>query len=73
MIQKKIMQEMQDIPDDKLVEIYNIIHYFRLGLNQETVTEHPERQPGLLKGSLGEAFFDELTEDELKAWDELSN
>ncbi|WP_428353131.1 hypothetical protein [Methyloprofundus sp.] len=66
MLQKKIMRELHDIPDDKLAEIYDIIHYFRLGLSKEAVAE---RQPGLLKGSLGDAFFDELTEEELKAWE----
>ena len=51
------MQELQDIPDDKLAELYDIIHYFCLGLIKETVAEHPEHQPGLLKGSLGEVFL----------------
>lgn len=59
------MQEIQDIPEDKLTEIYHIIHYFRLGLNLETASE---RQPGLLSGTLGE-YFDTLPEDELKAWE----
>jgi len=34
MLQQQIMQEIKDIPDDKLVEIYDIIHYFRLGLQK---------------------------------------
>lgn len=51
MIHKKIMQEIQDIPEDKLAEIYDIIHYFRLGLNLEAATE---RLPGFLKDTLGE-------------------
>jgi len=66
MIHKKIMQGIQGIPEDKLTEIYAIIHYFRLDLNLEAA---PERQPGLLKGSLGKKIFDALPEDELKAWE----
>lgn len=66
MLQQQIMREIQGIPDDKLAEIYDIIHYFRLGLNKEAISE---RQPGLLNGTLGNAFFDELSEDELKAWE----
>lgn len=30
MLQQEIMREIQAIPDDKLAEIYDIIHYFRL-------------------------------------------
>lgn len=35
MLLQKIIQELQNIPEDKLAEIYDLIHYFRLGLNQE--------------------------------------
>jgi hypothetical protein len=66
MLQQEIIREIQAIPDDKLAEVYDIIHYFRLGLNKEVTTE---RQPGLLKGALGKAFFDELPDDELRAWE----
>ena len=66
MLQQQIMQEIQDIPDDKLAEIYDLIHYFRLGLNKENASE---RKPGLLEGSLSQSFFDELPEDELKEWE----
>ena len=66
MIQQQIMQELQDIPDDKLAEIYDLIHYFRLGLNKEAISE---RKPGLLKGPLSQSFFDDLPENELSAWE----
>ncbi len=66
MLQQQIMHEIQDIPDDKLAEIYDLIHYFRLGLNKENASE---RKPGILKGSLSQSFFDELPEDELKVWE----
>lgn len=35
MIQDAIMSELQYIPEAKLFELYDIIHYFRLGLNSE--------------------------------------
>ena len=66
MLQQQIMQEIQNIPDDKLAEIYDLIHYFRLGLDKEIASE---RKPGILKGTLGQAFFDALPEDELNAWE----
>jgi hypothetical protein len=34
-LQTQIIEEIKQIPDDKLVEIYDLIHYFRLGLSQE--------------------------------------
>lgn len=35
MIQDDIINELQYIPEAKLIEIYDLIHYFRLGLNNE--------------------------------------
>jgi hypothetical protein len=35
MLIQKIFQELQDIPEDKLAELYDLIHSFRLGLGQE--------------------------------------
>ena len=32
---QKIIQELQNIPEEKLVEIYDLIHDFRLGLDKE--------------------------------------
>jgi hypothetical protein len=66
MLIKKIIDELNEIPEDKLSQIYEIIHYFRLGINREN---EQLRTPGLLKGKLGEAFFEPLPEDELKQWE----
>lgn len=66
MIIDQIMQELQDIPEDKLTEIYNIIQEFRLGLNAEN---SQPRIPGLLTGKLGDAFFEPLPEEELQQWE----
>ena len=60
---QKIIQELQDILAEKLAEIYDIIHYFRLGLDKEI--KEP-RTPGLLTGQLGDAFFEPLPEEELQ-------
>ena len=39
MLIEKIVQELRDIPEDKLAEIYNLIHYFRIGLEIESSAE----------------------------------
>jgi hypothetical protein len=66
MLLQKIIQELQDIPEEKLAEIYDLIHYFRLGLNQE---KSEPRTPGLLTGKLSDAFFEPLPEEELQRWE----
>jgi hypothetical protein len=66
MLIQKIYQELQDIPKDKLAEIYDLIHYFRLWLGQE---QTQSRTPGLLTGKLGDAFFEPLSEEELQQWE----
>ncbi len=60
------MQELQDIPEDELAEIYDLIHYLRLGLKKEPAQQ---RQPGLLSGKLDDGFFEPLPDAELKAWE----
>ncbi len=66
MLIQKIVQELQDVPEDKLAEIYDLIHYFNLGLKQE-FTEF--RTPGLLSGQLDDTFFEALPEEELQQWE----
>jgi len=71
---QKIMQELEDIPEEKLTEIYDLIHYFRLGLSQEStqllaVKAVEPRTPGLLTGQLGDPFFEPLPEEELQQWE----
>jgi hypothetical protein len=51
MLIQKIVRELQDIPEDKLAELYELIHSFRLGLGEKS--EQP-RMPGLLIGQLGD-------------------
>ncbi len=66
MLIQKIVQELQDIPEDKLAEIYDLIHYFRLGLG---LKKPQPRTPGLLTGQLGDAFFEPLPFEELEQWE----
>ncbi|MEM1243059.1 MAG: hypothetical protein AAGI45_24780 [Cyanobacteria bacterium P01_H01_bin.26] len=74
MLIQQIMQELQALPEEKLVEIYDLIHYFRVGLSKETnqslaVSEVELRTPGILPGKLGDAFFEPLPEEELQKWE----
>jgi hypothetical protein len=37
LIKSKVLQEIDLIPDDKLADLYNFIHYFRLGLERSKI------------------------------------
>jgi len=39
LIKSKVLQEIDLIPEDKLADLYNFIHYFRLGLEKSQPTE----------------------------------
>ncbi len=34
MIKQRVLQEIELIPEDKLADLYNFLHYFRLGLEK---------------------------------------
>jgi hypothetical protein len=63
MLIQHIIEELQGIPPEQLTEVYNLIHNFKLGLNQASTQA---RQPGLVSGKLGNAFFKPLPEEELQ-------
>jgi hypothetical protein len=66
MLIQKIIQELEKIPEEKLPQLYDVIHSFRLGLS----TDIPKpRTPGILEGKLGDAFFEPLPEEELQRWE----
>ena len=35
MLQEQLIEEIKQIPNDKLAEVYDLIHYFRIGLLKE--------------------------------------
>jgi len=63
---QKIVQELQAIPEEKLAEIYDLIHYFRIGLGQ---SPQSPRKPGLISGDVDDAFFEPLPDEELQRWE----
>lgn len=71
LLQDQIISEIKQIPDDKLAEIYDLIHYFRLGLSRERVTLPQLRPIGLAKHQLEIplAFYDPLPDDVLDTFE----
>ena len=43
MLQQQIIEELQYIPENKLAEIYDLIHYFRLGLQHNQPQQQTEK------------------------------
>jgi len=41
MRREQIIEELNQIPEPKMAELYDIIHYFRLGLQSEKREENP--------------------------------
>ncbi|MDM8565989.1 hypothetical protein QUF74_10095 [Candidatus Halobeggiatoa sp. HSG11] len=70
MLAEEIVKEISLIPATKLQEVYELIHYFRIGIEQSHQVNQNNlstpRQAGILKGKLGEAFFEPLPEEESK-------
>jgi hypothetical protein len=66
MLIQKIIQELEKIPEEKLPQLYDVIHSFRLGLSTDI---RKPRTPGILKRKLGDAFFEPLSEEELQLWE----
>lgn len=66
MLLQKIIEELQNIPEEKRVEVYDLIHEKTATL---TVNEGEARTPGLLTGKLSDAFFEPLPAEELQRWE----
>ena len=66
MLLEKILQELQEIPDDQLPQLYDLVRQFRLSVTEQG---RSPRTPGLLVGKLSDSFFDPLPSEELQAWE----
>jgi hypothetical protein len=72
MLHEQLIEEIKQIPSEKLAEIYDLIHYFRLGLAQENPTENIRERPiGLAKGQfeIPASFFEPLPDDVLSGFE----
>lgn len=56
---EKIMDEVKRIPENRLAEIYSLLHYFRIGIEQSRETLKPIMQfAGAWSGMPEEIFSD---------------
>ncbi len=73
-LQEQIIEEIKQIPNEKLEEIYDLIHYFRLGIAQEKQSHKntvKQRPIGLSKENfqVPASFFEPLTDEMLNAFE----
>lgn len=73
MLQERLIEEIKQIPSDKLAEVYDLVHYFRLGLAHEKDSQKlPTQRPiGLAKAvfQVPASFFEPLPDDLLDAFE----
>jgi hypothetical protein len=60
MTQEQILKELARIPEAKLAELYDIIHYFRLGLEQEQKQGNPTMELAGSWADMPEELFQSL-------------
>ncbi|MEK7484354.1 MAG: hypothetical protein AABZ60_08485 [Planctomycetota bacterium] len=67
-IKKELINEVNLIPEEKLVEIYHLIHYFRIGLESQETKKQPPKTLQFFGvwNDLDKETIKELTEDLLK-------
>ncbi|MGZ5051304.1 MAG: hypothetical protein ACXWF8_06020 [Methylobacter sp.] len=71
MLQEQIIDEIKQIPSEKLAEVYDLIHYFRLGLKHENNALPKQRPIGLAKEifQTPNSFFEPLPDEVLDAFE----
>jgi len=64
MMKNKVLQEIDLIPEDKLADIYNFVHQFRLQLeNTSTVRNRPTISFAGCWNDMPDDLFDEFIEE----------
>jgi hypothetical protein len=70
MLQEQLIDEIKQIPSEKLAEVYDLIHYFRLGLLHEKRTPPATGELYPLRGK--PILFEDPTEPvALEDWEVL--
>lgn len=63
MLQRKVMDEIQAIPVERLLELYDVIHFFRIGIERTTPMMPDVMRFAGCWGDLSDDEFDDLLAD----------
>jgi hypothetical protein len=66
-IKEKIIQEVEKIPKDKITELYDVIHFFRIGIESRK-KEVKDRSRAALKFF---GIWEDMSPEEAAALDEI--
>jgi hypothetical protein len=62
MLQEKILKELEQIPETKLAELYDLIHYYRIGLEHDR-RENPTMQLAGAWADMPDDLFESFVTD----------
>ena len=73
MIQDDIIKELQYIPEAKLIEIYDLIHYFRLGLNNEVEEQSSQENNFEIDKTMCLSALEKITQGDFSSFSEIDD
>ncbi|MGZ8222983.1 MAG: hypothetical protein ACXWT0_15160 [Methylobacter sp.] len=73
MIRDDIINELQYIPESRLIEIYDLIHYFRLGLNSEAAKQCSQEEDFRIDKAACLKTLNEIKEGGLSGFSEIDD
>ncbi len=73
MIQDDIINELQYIPESKLKALYDLIHYFRLGVNIEMEQQSTESEDVKIDKNLCLSTLQKIKQGDLSSFTEIDD
>jgi len=73
MIQDDIINELKNIPEAKLIELYDLIHYFRLGLSSETAKQSPQEKDLEIDKAMCLSSLEKITQGDFSGFSEIDD
>ena len=73
MIQDDIVNELQYIPEAKLIELYDLIHYFRLGLTSEAAKQSSQEEGFEIDKAMCLNILEKVKQGDFSNFSEIDN
>ncbi|WP_262967150.1 hypothetical protein [Methylobacter psychrophilus] len=73
MIQDDIINELQYIPEAKLIELYDLIHYFRLGINSEIADKSSQEEAFKIDKAMCLNVLKKIRRDDFSSFSEIDD
>lgn len=73
MIQDDIINELKYIPEAKLIELYDLIHYFRLGLSSETAQQSSQTNDFTIDKSICLNTLEKIKQGDFSGFSEITD